>query len=134
MSYTPNTWQTGDTVTAEKLNHMETGIGNAANPFVVMLTPTALDYSGSMDRTVADIYAAYQAGKQIVFRIITGVSTFIDVSINCVGVSQDATYPLFQAYILNTYNSSIIWAGAGNTSEGTENTYSTIIYSLTPAT
>ena len=134
MSYTPTTWAAGDTVTATKLNNMETGIGNAVNKFIVTLTPTSLDYSGTMDKTVSEIYAAYQAGKQIVFRIITGVSTFIDVSINCVGVSQDATYPLFQAYLLNTNNSSIIWAGAGNTSEGTENTYSTIIYSLTPAT
>ena len=29
MSYTKNTWQTGDIVTAEKLNHMEDGIESA---------------------------------------------------------------------------------------------------------
>ena len=28
MAYTKQTWQTGDTVTAEKLNHMENGIGS----------------------------------------------------------------------------------------------------------
>ena len=61
MSYTPTTWAAGDTVTATKLNNMETGIGNAANPFIVTLTPTALDYSGTMDKTVAEIYAAHQA-------------------------------------------------------------------------
>ena len=68
MSYSPTNWQTGDTVTAEKLNHMETGIDNAANAFIVTLTPTALDYSGTMDKTVAEIDAAYQAGKEIIFR------------------------------------------------------------------
>lgn len=30
MSYTPTTWATGDTVTAEKLNNMESGISAAA--------------------------------------------------------------------------------------------------------
>ena len=29
MSYTPTNWQTGDTITAEKLNHMEGGIETA---------------------------------------------------------------------------------------------------------
>jgi hypothetical protein len=33
MSYTPTNWQTGDTVTAEKLNHMEQGI---ASPIVTI--------------------------------------------------------------------------------------------------
>ena len=28
MSYTPNTWATGDIVTSEKLNHMEQGIAS----------------------------------------------------------------------------------------------------------
>lgn len=30
MSYTPQTWVTGDTITAEKLNHMENGISEVA--------------------------------------------------------------------------------------------------------
>ena len=29
MSYTPTNWQTGDTITAEKLNNMESGIADA---------------------------------------------------------------------------------------------------------
>lgn len=28
MSYTPTNWQTGDVITAEKLNNMEAGIGD----------------------------------------------------------------------------------------------------------
>lgn len=31
MAYTKQTWQTGDTVTADKLNHMEEGIAEAYN-------------------------------------------------------------------------------------------------------
>ena len=30
MSYVEQTWTTGDTITAEKLNHMESGIGSAS--------------------------------------------------------------------------------------------------------
>ena len=37
--------------------------------FTVTLTPTALDYSGTMDKTPAEITAAYGAGQEIVFDI-----------------------------------------------------------------
>ena len=77
MSYTPNTWQTGDTVTAEKLNHMETGIDNVANPFIVTLTPTAQDYSGVTDRSNREVYDAYVAGRQIVAALNLGTEVEI---------------------------------------------------------
>ena len=32
MSYVKNTWATGDTITAEKLNAMEDGIANGVEP------------------------------------------------------------------------------------------------------
>ena len=31
MSYTKNTWVTGDVITAEKMNHIEAGIESLAN-------------------------------------------------------------------------------------------------------
>ena len=65
MSYTPTTWETGDTITAEKLNNMEDGIENANEPFIVTLTPTAQDFSGVMDKTPREIYNAYMEGRQI---------------------------------------------------------------------
>ena len=70
MSYTKKTWQSGDTVTSSALNNMETGIDNAANPFIVTLTPTAQDFSGTMDKTPAEIYEAYSAGKRIRAKIL----------------------------------------------------------------
>ena len=132
MSYTPTTWAAGDTVTATKLNNMETGIANAANPFVVMLTPTALDYSGSMDRTVADIYAAYQAGKEIIFRIYSSLREFTDVKVSSV-YKDEFTYPSFNAYIIVENLGVLIFAATMATDDGTKSTYSTQIYSLTPA-
>lgn len=70
MSYTPTQWQTGDTITAEKLNNMESGIENANEPFIVTLTPTEQDFSGSMDKTPQEIYNAYKANRQIRARIL----------------------------------------------------------------
>lgn len=45
------------------------GGGGGAELFVVRLTPTALDYSGTMDKTAEEITEAIDAGKQIIFSI-----------------------------------------------------------------
>ena len=109
--------------------------GGASNePFVVTLTPTALDYSGTMDKTVAEIYAAYQAGKKIVFRLATAADTHIDVDVTLVGSGDDYDYPSFEGYVINSTNNVLIWAGTGVTDDDTKATYSTVIYTLTPAT
>lgn len=63
MSYTPTTWQTGDTITAEALNNMESGIAgalaanqgaaNAGNILVVgndgIVTPVSLPSASGMN-------------------------------------------------------------------------------------
>lgn len=43
MSYTPNTWQTGDTITAAKLNNMEQGIASAGGVLIVNESNKTLD-------------------------------------------------------------------------------------------
>ena len=50
MTYTPNTWATGDTITAEKLNNMEQGIANAGNVLIVNA-----DNDGILDKTWQEI-------------------------------------------------------------------------------
>ena len=134
MSYTPTTWAAGDTVTATKLNNMETGIGNAVNKFIVTLTPTAADFSGTMDKTVAEIYAAYQAGKQIVFRLHTAETASIDVYVSLIGSTSSETYPSFEGYVIQPSTNLLIWAGTGVTSDGSRAAYISSIYSITPAT
>ena len=131
MSYTPNTWATGDTVTSAKLNNMETGIANAANAFVVTLTPTSPDYSGTMDKTVAEINTAYEAGKRIVFRVMESQTTYSDVSVTMTYTGNE-TYPSFNAFIIMTELNALVFAATNATNDGTRNTYSTYLYTLTP--
>ena len=132
MPYTPTSWKTGDTITAEKLNKMESGIENANEPFVVTLTPTALDYSGEMDKTVAEIYAADMAGRKIVYKFMMSETQHIYADVTMGYVADDYTYPSFNAFIIDDGNDLLIEAATGAKDDGTSNTYATKIYPLTP--
>lgn len=131
MSYTPTTWQTGDTITAEKLNNMESGIENANNPFVVTLTPTAEDFSGTMDKTNVEIDAAYNAEKSIIFRFITSATDYMDVPCSFAAKFGDITYKNFGAYFVSPTQNMLIFMETLAQSV-TDNTYKTRIYPLTP--
>lgn len=103
------------------------------NRFIVTLTPTALDYSGTMDKTVAQINEAYEAGQEIVFRVMTSATEHMDV--DCTARwHADTTYPSFNGFILSGDNDgTLIFAFTSATDDGTKQTYGTTIYSLTPA-
>lgn len=64
MAYTPNTWATGDTITAQKLNNMEQGIANAGGAVIVGYTFS----SGSItfDKTWQELYDSMAAGSACV--------------------------------------------------------------------
>lgn len=72
MSYTPNTWATGDTITAAKLNSMEDGIANAGGGWDAIIRLTHAENSGYddtenitpsiVDGTFADLAAKIQGG------------------------------------------------------------------------
>ena len=102
--------------------------------YVVTLTPTALDYSGTMDKTVAEINAAYEAGLEIVFRLYTAASVYIDVPVQLVSTDTDYEYPSFETNVTSASNNVFIFAQTGTTNDGTKATYETHIYTLTPAT
>lgn len=97
--------------------------------FVVTLTPTAADYSGTMDKTVAEINAAYEAGQQIWFRLYESASSFYDIPLAYAYNYDGSIY--YTVYILDTVNNIII--NAWTTTNELGNTYSTKVYSLTPA-
>ena len=70
MSYTKQTWATGDVITAQKLNHMEDGIGGGdCNVFLV---PITVEYDGQGSCTCSttvsfeNAKAAALSGKVVV--------------------------------------------------------------------
>lgn len=102
------------------------GGGGTVEKFVITLTPTALDYSGSTDKTMADIAAAYAAGKQIVGSLTTADGTF-EIPAQFVLDNGGATVPYFLV-VDDGNNLQIIARPSG------DNVYTTAIYALTPAT
>lgn len=79
MSYTPTEWKTGDTITAEKLNNMESGIAGAGdgNTMVFEFSATADSenpgsYILTTDCTPQDVASAYNSGKVCFARLILG--------------------------------------------------------------
>ena len=109
------------------------GSSGGGGKFIVTLTPTAADYSGTMDKTVAEINAAYEAGQEIVYRFPLSASTHIDVPVTAVYTNQDDTYPSFNAYNVNNAMNVMLLVCTNATNDGTQQTYSTDIYALTPA-
>ena len=94
--------------------------------FVVTLTPTALDYSGTMDKTPAEITAAYNAGQEIVFDIPA-----LGAKINATQfrVVDDAIVAGCMVYYnVNTSPVIITVATASSAS-----TYATQVFAMTPA-
>lgn len=86
--YEPYTWETGDVITAELLNHMEEGIAAASqgggtiegDEFFVLVT-TGDDVE--VDKTFTEIYEAFEDGKRIipVFNAGSGSLFFVGNSI-----------------------------------------------------
>lgn len=133
MSYTPTQWQTGDTITAVGLNNMEQGIENTSNPFIVTLTPTAQDFSGTMDKTVGEINAAYEAGRRIMFLVYTSETSYLEAECIIRGRRMDeGDYPSFNAYVIVEPNSVLVYMYTGVSAVANTNTYHTLLYPLTP--
>ena len=70
MSYTPHTWQSGETVTAEKLNVLEQGVASGGGGMRVSViteedTPQAGYTTQTMDKTWQQIYDALAAGMYV---------------------------------------------------------------------
>lgn len=95
--------------------------------YIVNCTPTALDYSGTIDKTPAQIEAAIQEGKNLLFRIYTSSTSWYDVPWTRVNyVSGNFTYVSFYFVAQTSSGDMLIF---GEIAAGTQ-TYSTIIYPL----
>ena len=69
MSYTPTNWQTGDTITAEKLNNMESGIAKSAVYDMLVTATVTSDSIGirsvSVDKTASEVSVAVSLGRNV---------------------------------------------------------------------
>lgn len=112
-------------------NHI--AITPVSQKYIVTLTPTALDYSGTMDKTVAEINAAYEAGQEIVFRVYVSSSVYYEIGCTDVHVDQYFTYPKYCAVFVYDNANVIVKVSTPEGDDGTLQTYYTSVYSLTPA-
>jgi hypothetical protein len=108
------------------------GGGGSSNKFIVTLTPTALDYSGTMDKTVAEINTAYEAGQEIWFKVLTSATSYVEVPVSFIGRDTSLAYPNFGAEIVKSDANLMIVAETTDTNDGTNTTYLTKVYTLTP--
>lgn len=66
MAYEKHTWQTGEVITAEKLNNLEDGCGKSGGTFIVTFTPGSENpREGTSDKSVDEIIEALNAGKAV---------------------------------------------------------------------
>ena len=117
----------------------DSGVWGAQEPigkkFIVTLTPTALDLSGTADKTLNEVNSAYEAGNEIVAHI-----TYNDVEIEAklVQVIQGAGFfPTFYWMLIDPTQNMQVMAFNAATADDPNPTpfnYSTYIYALTPAT
>ena len=90
------------------------------NRFVVTCTPTAADFSGTMDKTVAEILIAWNAGKEIYF-YLPGYATF-----PVAAITDDETIFAYGVMLGNPGKIIVLETDYHGTG------YSTTIYQLTP--
>ena len=94
--------------------------------FVVTLTPTALDYSGTMDKTPAEITAAYNAGQEIVFDIPA-----LGAKINATQFRVVADAIVAGCMVYYNVNTSPVIITVATASSAS--TYATQVFAMTPA-
>lgn len=67
MAYVKTVWETGDVITAEKLNNLEEGVSNAGkNVIDIVIDKTTFDTS--LDCTAGELWSLYASGSTVVLR------------------------------------------------------------------
>lgn len=72
MSYSPTTWETGDTITAAKLNNMEQGIANASGTLLVSVETAQDGHNLALDKTWTEIHTAILSNGVTIIKHETG--------------------------------------------------------------
>ena len=134
MSYTPTTWQSGDIVTAEKLNKLEQGLADigGGDPFVITVTPTAQDLSGTMDKTPAQILEAYESGKEIKIKVPSSAHDFSVITPSSIdyGEAHDGFPGYASVVAICMWHNGNDYLLVQATTSTSDSTYSTSLFQL----
>lgn len=88
MSYEKNTWQTGDVITANKLNHIEDGIANGGG---VLITGTTMEGGvPTLTNTWQEVFDA----PMTVLRFATSENAVITLTSSEVAKISDGVYQI----------------------------------------
>ncbi len=79
MAYEKTVWGTGDTITAEKLNHIEDGIEGTSGVLIVTKTDDVELMQTVLNKTWQEIYDAVISGKQVFFNISSNSDDIINL-------------------------------------------------------
>ena len=93
MSYSPTTWQTGDTITASGLNNIEQGLA-AACPLICNLAWSSTYSEYALDKTVGEIYNA----------LLAGIPVFVKHQYGALLPTTDYVGHLWLAPVVKVYN------------------------------
>jgi len=107
--------------------------GAVDNTFVITCTPTAQDMSGTMDKTPAEIKAAYEVGAEIRVRVVTAENRFSEIipeSLNVTTADGEVSYVIVAATFVYQPSAGVNYLVQAVTS-GVDSTYSTSIFALT---
>ena len=136
LAPTPKSVDAGDIVYDKTETYSDGTVGKAIqtvddvlSPFIVTFTPTAEDFSGTTDRTNAEIAEAYDAGRQIVFSI-PGMNEATVNAHQFIRWGVEHEYVTAATQIIYTIGNDVVFIQivTGNT----DYVYSTLIFALTP--
>ena len=69
MAYVPTNWQTGDVVTAEKLNKLENGVMSSGGSLIVNVALDQATMTATLDKTTADLINAVNDGLSVILKL-----------------------------------------------------------------
>ena len=133
MAYTPNTWATGDTITAAKLNNIEQGIVNLVNSSPHYVETTYNDSKGGweINEPLADLAEMFEDGQRL---ITTGDMPNLEIAVYA-DVGEYYVFVTPQIHIEPGYTPPLlVYEQDEWDSEQSVLTENFINYTLTPAT
>lgn len=131
VSFDPDETYADDTIGSFAKGVDEYLNNNPIEPFVVTLTPTALDYSGTMDKTGVEITQAYLSGRRIRFDV-PALSASMDATMFNIEYDGAGEIAKVTANAFVAYNAGSGWMNILVSTDPDDNTYFTNIFALTP--